>query len=240
MKKKLLLVSFSLLSASIFAQPYQSEVSVEYANSDDRFNILNLQGSYYFDGVTTDNTAWAEAAFMGRNNSVSLDYTNYHYKNSNIDSYSLNLSGDYHHNNIFIGASIFYINTELGGFSADDTNYGAELGYFFDKNWLVSVAANNDDFSNSFTINTKYIATLSEQSFINLEASLNNESNDLLAAADYYWSPQSSVGLILSTDSNLNAGLRAQHFFTPTVSAKISYFSYDYGDTYSVGLTGRF
>jgi hypothetical protein len=240
MKKNLLLISFSLLSASIFAQPYHSEVSVEYANSDDSITTLSLQDSYYFDGVTIDNTAWAEAAFMGRNNSVSLDYTNYHYKNSNIDSYSLNLNGDYHYNNIFIGASILYIDTELNGFSADDTIVGAELGYFFDKNWLVSVNANNDDFSNSLTINTKYIATLSEQSFINLEASLNNESNDLLAAADYYWSPQSSVGLVLSTDSNLNAGLRGQHFFTPTVSAQINYFSYDYDDIYSVGLTGRF
>jgi hypothetical protein len=240
MKKNLLLVSLSLLSTSIIAQPYQTEVSFGYTDSDDNINSLGMQGSYYFDGVTTDNKAWAEAAFMGRNNSASLNYLNYDVENSSIDSYSLTVSGDYYHNNIFIGASIFYINTELGGFSADDTNFGAELGYFFDKNWLVSVAANNEDFSNSFTINTKYIATLADQSFINLEASLNNESNDLLAAADYYWSPQSSVGLVLSTDSNLNAGLRAQHFFTPTVSAQISYFSYDYGDTYSLGLTGRF
>ena len=141
---------------------------------------------------------------------------------------------------IFLSEQVFYINTELNGFSADDTIVGAELGYFFDKNWLVSVNANNDDFSNSLTINTKYIATLSEQSFINLEASLNNESNDFLAAADYYWSPQSSVGLVLSTDSNLNAGLRGQHFFTPILSVQISYFSYDYDDIYSLGLTGRF
>jgi len=240
MKKHVLLVGLSLFSANIIAQPYQAEVSLDYLNSDNDINMLSLQGNYYFDEVTTKNTAWVEAAFMGRNNSASLNYINYDFENSSIDSYSLTVSGDYYHNNIFIGASIFYINTELAGFSADDTNFGAELGYFFDKNWLVSVAANNDDFSNSLTINTKYIATLSKQSFLNLEASLNNESNDLLAAADYYWSPQSSVGLVLSTDSNLNAGLRAQHFFTSTISAQISYFSYDDYDTYSLGLTGRF
>jgi hypothetical protein len=239
MKQHVLFAILSLFSASIIAQPYQAEVSLDYVNSDNT-DIFSLQANYYFVPVTIDNTAWAEAAFMGRNNSASLTYINYDFDNSAIDTYNLSVSGDYYHNNIFIGASIVHINTELAGFSADDTIFGAELGYFFDKNWLVSVAANNDDFSNSLTINTKYIATLSKQSFLNFEASLNNDDHDLLAAADYYWSPQSSVGLVLSTDSNLNAGLRAQHFFTQTISAQISYFSYDYDDTYSLGLTGRF
>jgi hypothetical protein len=182
--------------------------------------------------VSTENTAWAEAAFMGRNTSVSTSYINF-----DGHAYALNLGGDYYRNNIFASLDVSYTDYDHG---SSDTNVSGELGYFFSKNWLVSVSGDDEDFSDSLALNTKYITTLSNGSFVNLEASYFNYDNDLAASADYYWTAQSSVGVQLSTEEGYDFGIRAQHFFTPAISARISYESFDDENAVTVGLTGRF
>ena len=54
-----------------------------------------------------------------------------------------------------------------------------------------------------------------------------NYDNDLAAAADYYWTARSSVGVSLSTQEGYNFGLNAQHFFSPTIAARIEFVSLD-------------
>ncbi|AZQ86108.1 putative porin [Colwellia sp. Arc7-635] len=231
MKKSTLLLGLSLLSSSVFANNYNNQVDFNYLNIDD-FNVINLEGTHYFDSVTTNNTAWAEAAFMGRNNSASVGYTNF-----DSDAYSLSLGGDYYHENIFVGLDVTYVDVDGG---SSDTNVAGELGYFFAKNWLVSVSANDESFSDSVALNTKYIATLSGGAFFNFEASYLNDHKDFTAAADYYWTARSSVGLNLSTEEGYDFGIEAQHFFSPTISARIAYIALSNDDAVSVGVTGRF
>ena len=231
MKKSTLLLGLSLLSSSVFANNYNNQVDFNYLNIDD-FNVINLEGTHYFDSVTTNNTAWAEAAFMGRNNSASVGYTNF-----DSDAYSLSLGGDYYHENIFVGLDVTYVDVDGG---SSDTNVAGELGYFFAKNWLVSVSANDESFSDSVALNTKYIATLSGGAFFNFEASYLNDHKDFTAAADYYWTARSSVGLNLSTEEGYDFGIEAQHFFSPTISARIAYIAFSDDDAVSVGVTGRF
>ena len=105
MKKHALLLGLSLLSSSVLANTYNNQVDFNYLNVDD-FNVINLEGTHYFDSVTTNNTAWAEAAFMGRNNSVTAGYTNF-----DSDAYSLALGGDYYHENIFVGVDFSFVLT---------------------------------------------------------------------------------------------------------------------------------
>lgn len=231
MKKSTLLLGLSLLSSSVLANNYNNQVDFNFLNIDD-VNVINLEATHYFESVSTDNTAWAEAAFMGKNNSVTLGYANF-----DSDAYSLSLGGDYYHKNIFVGLDITYVDVD-GGYS--DTFLFAELGYFFAENWLVSVSGADEDFSDSLAINTKYIATLSDGAFFNFEASYFNAHSDFAASADYYWTARSSVGLNLSTQAGHDFGVEAQHFFSPAISARIKYTALSNEDEVSFGITGRF
>jgi len=231
MKKSTLLLGLSLLSSSVLANTYNNQVDFNYLNVDD-FNVINLEGTHYFDSVTSNNTAWAEAAFMGRNNSVTAGYTNF-----DSDAYSLALGGDYYHENIFVGVDFSFVDVDN---SANEKNLVVELGYFFAENWLVSVSGSDAGLSNSLALNTKYIATLSDGAFLNFEASYLNDHDDFTATADYYWTARSSVGLNLSTEDGYDFGVRAQHFFSPTTSVRIEYIALDNDDAVSVGITGRF
>ncbi|KGJ89143.1 putative porin [Colwellia psychrerythraea] len=231
MKKHAFLLGLSLLSSTVLADNYNTQVDFDYLTVDD-FDIIKLEGTYYFDSVTTDNTAWAEAAFMGRNNSASVSYLDF-----DGAAYALTLGGDYFYNDIFVGLDVTYTDTDYG---SSDTNVSGEVGYFFAQNWLVSISGNDEDFSDSLALNTKYIATLADEAFINLEASFLNDDNDFTAAADYYWTAQSSVGVDLSTEDGYNFGLSAQHFFTPAISARLGYMSLDDDDAIVIGLSGRF
>ncbi|MGB2739886.1 MAG: putative porin [Cognaticolwellia sp.] len=231
MKKSTLLLGLSLLSSSVLADNYNNQVDFNFLNVDD-FNVISLEGTHYFDSVTTKNTAWAEAAFMGRNNSVTAGFTDF-----DSDAYSLSVGGDYYHKNIFVGVDVAFVDVDD---SSNDTNLLVELGYFFAENWLVSVSGSDAGISKSFALNTKYIATLSGGAFLNFEASYLNDNDDLVAGADYYWTARSSVGLNLSTEDGYDFGLEAQHFFSPTISANITYTALDDEDAVSFGLTGRF
>ena len=231
MKKTTLLLGLSLLSSSVLADNYNNQVDFNFLNFDD-INVISLEGTHYFDSVTTKNTAWAEAAFMGRNNSVTAGYTDF-----DSDAYALSLGGDYYHKNIFVGLDVAYVDVDGG---SSDTNFVGEVGYFFAENWLVSVSGSDEDFSDSLALNTKYIAKLAGGAFLNFEASFLNFDNDFTAAADYYWTARSSVGLNLSTEDGYDFGLEAKHFFTPTISANITYTALDDEDAVSFGLTGRF
>ncbi|WP_159820242.1 putative porin [Colwellia sp. 20A7] len=232
MKTYAAILGLSLLSSATLANNYNTQIDVDYF-SVDSFDTVKLEGTYYLNNVTTNNTAWSEAAFMGRNTSASLSYTNF-----DSDAYQLVLGGDYYNNDLFVGLDVAF--TDVDGGSSDTTVVG-EVGYFFAKNWMVSVSANDEDFSDSLALNTKYIAVLSEGRFVNFEVSYLNFDNDFISAADYFWTPQSSVGLSLSTEEGINGTIRAQHFFTPAVSLRLEYVSLeDSDDGFLLGLTGRF
>lgn len=231
MKKNALLLGLSLLSTAAVANDYNTQIDVDFLTIDSA-NVIAVEGTHYYDKVTTANTAWAEAAFMGRNNNVSLGYANF-----DGEGYGLNLGGDYFHKNVYVALDAFYTDYDFGD---SDTVFTGEVGYFFDKNWLVSVAGSNEEFSDSLAVKTKYIATLENDSFVSLEAAYLNLDSDLMISADYYWTAQSSVGAEYSTAEGYNFGVNAQHFFTPAISARIGFISLEHDDAFTIGLTGRF
>lgn len=232
MKTSAALFGLSLLSSAALASDYNTQLNVDYFNVDS-FDTISIEGTYYLENVSTNNTAWSEAAFMGRNTSASLSYIDF-----DSDAYQVTLGGDFYHNDLFVGLDVTYFDIDGGG---NDTGLVGEVGYFVDTNWMVSVSAADEDFSDSLALNTKYIATLSNGRFVNVEVSYLNFDNDFTAAADYFWTAQSSVGLSLSTEEGINGTIRAQHFFTPAISLRLEYVSLENSDDgFLLGLTGRF
>lgn len=231
MNTRALFIGLTLLSSSAFANDYNTQVDVTYGSIDNA-DIINVNGSYYFDQVKTANTAWAEADFMGRNTNVSASYT-YFDGDANVFS----VGGEYYQNNFFAALDVVY--TDIDGASSE-TDFTGEVGYFFAKDWLVAVSGSDEDFSDSLVVRTKYIATLNNGAFVNLEASYLNADSDISASADYYWTAKSSVGATLSSEDDYDFGIRAQHFFTPVIAAHVSFDSFSYDDLISVGITGRF
>ncbi|MDB2373750.1 putative porin [Psychrosphaera haliotis] len=232
MKTRALILSLSLLSSSAIANTYNNQVDVDYFSVESS-NIIKLEGTHYLQSVSTNNTAWAEAAFIGRNTSVNVSYTDF-----DGDISNLVLGGDYYNNDLFFGLDVVY--ADVDGFDSDTSLVG-EVGYFLKPNWMVSVAASEEDFSDTLVLSSKYIATLGDGQFVNFEVSYKNFDSDIVAAADYFWSPQSSIGVSLSSEESVNGTIRAQHFFTPSISARVEYVLLDGSDNgVLIGLTGRF
>lgn len=232
MKLRTIALSLSLLlSTGVSAQNYQTEVNANYATVDS-FNIISLSGAYYLNSVSTDNTAWAEAAFMGQGSNLNLSYTNF---DGDVDQFSF--GGEFYKDNIFAALNINYI--DVDGFDSDTVITG-ELGYFFAENWLVAISGSDEDFSDSLGIRTKYIATLENGKFLNIEAAYSDASEDFAIATDYYWTAQSSIGLTLSDADGFDFGIQASHFFTSSIALNVSYSALESDDLIDIGIKGRF
>ncbi|MET1254068.1 putative porin [Aliikangiella maris] len=229
MKIKSLIVALGMFSGTVLADGYQWQVDGDYLTADDA-DAYMIQGRYHFDSVSINNTAWAEAAFTGRNSNVGLGYSDF-----DGDFSVTSVFGEYMgENNLY--ASLGYADSDISG--ADSVITG-EIGYFFAKNWLVAIGTDDSDAS-PVTLRTKYVGELSNNRFFNVEASYDDESEDLLVEGDYYWSPQSSVGLALSDAEGYDFGVRFQHFFNPSISLRLSYQALDGDDVTGIGFTARF
>lgn len=234
MKSRALLVGLGLLSSSAFAGNYDVEVNVDYFD-DDGVDIIGASGAFYFDQVNTRGTALGESAFMGRNSNVSLEYIDFD-GDVTVTGAFAEFFGD-ENNNLYGRVGYLNADSDIGG--SDDAIYG-ELGYFFADNWLVSIATTDSDGADPVILATKYVAELGGGQFFNVEANYNDESEDFSVKGDYYFNPETSVGLQLSDNDNFEYGVSFQHFFTSRVAFGVSHESYEDGDVTGVSLTARF
>lgn len=231
MKLTTIALGLSLLSTSVLAQDYQTQVKADYVTVDSADSYA-VSGSYYFDRVSTKNTAWKEAAFMGRNSNVNASYLNF-----DGDADTLNLGAQFYTGNVYAALNVIHLDVDGAG---SDTAVNGEIGYFFDDNWLVAISGNDEDFSDTLGIRTKYIASLSGDRFVNFEAAYSDASEDFVVSADYYWTAKSSVGLTLSDADGYDFGIQASHFFTPSVALRATFVATDADDVFGLGLTARF
>jgi len=231
MKLRTIALGLSLLSTSVLAQDFQTEIHVDYSTVDS-FDVFALSGAYHFDRVKTDNTAWMEASFMGRKSNINAGYVNF-----DGDADGLSLGGQLYSDDFYGALNVTYVDVDGG---SSDTTIGGEIGYFFGENWLVAISGQEDDFSDSLGIRTKYIAKLGNDQFFNFEAAYSDASEDFTIAGDYYWTAKSSVGLTLSDADGYDFGVQASHFFTPAVALRATYSALSGDDVIGVGITGRF
>ncbi len=228
MKSKALLIGFGLLSSTAFAGNYNAQLDVDYFDYDNA-DAFALQGTYYFDSVSTANVALAEAAYVGQNNNVSLTYFDF--------------DGDY--DTIGLQAEFFGKGNKLYGNvgvtdTDNDTIISGEIGYFFSENWLVALGTTSSDGEDPITLRTKYFTSLGGDKYFNFEASTDDDESDLTVNGDYYWTSQSSIGLILTSSDAFDYGIQFQHFFSEAVAVRLGYTDGDFGDVMNLGLTARF
>src|SRR5690554_1501022 len=107
----------------VMAQNYQSEINLDYIHFDKdkggSDNAYNLNAKVYFESVSTANRPLAEAAFLGRNGAVNLDYV---YQN-HADTNSVELGANYWFNDLYVEGGVDY--NRFGSDSLDNsfTNY---------------------------------------------------------------------------------------------------------------------
>jgi len=233
MKSKAILLGLGLLSSTAFADGFNTQVGLEYLDADG-LDVWGVQGSYFFETVDSNKGPWAEAAFLGRNSNLSLGYIDF---DGSIDAVVLGaeLFGDKNSN--FYGA-LSYVDYD-SDFGVSGDVISGELGYFFDDNWLVAVGTSDEDDA-PITLRTKYLSNLGGGQFFNLEAAIDDESKDLSVSGDYYFTPQTSVGLQLSQAEGFDYGVKFEHFLTRNVGFNVTYTATDDENITGVGLTARF
>ena len=231
MKLTTIALGLSLLSVNAFANDYQSQVDVDFLKVDS-YNTFSIKGTHYFDAVSTKDTAWAEAAFMGRKTNVNASYINY-----DGDAFGINLGGEYFADDFYGALELNFVDVDNGD---SDTNFSGQVGYFFAENWLVALTGQSEDFSDNLGIRTKYVAVLGDDQFVNFEANYSDASEDVTVMADYYWTAQSSIGIAASSADGYEFGIKAQHFFKPSIAVRVMYEALEGDDAITIGLTGRF
>jgi len=83
--KKALLVALGLFATGVIASTYQTQVDLDYIDIEDTADSIGLTGTWHVEPVETENTAWAEAAFMGRKSNFSVNYATASFEASNAD-----------------------------------------------------------------------------------------------------------------------------------------------------------
>lgn len=245
MKLRGLVAVSALTSCAAFGAEYNAQANFGYFDSDfsDGYTI---QGTYYFDNVNTENTAYAEAAFMGRNNNVGISYSDvsadgflflsgFELIPLSFETSRLTLSGQYFSSNDFYGR-VYY--SDVDDDFADDSIIGGEFGYFLQDNWLIAIGTSSSDGDDPVTIRTKYVGELGDGQFYNFGAVINDEDFWSIFG-DYYWQPETSVGLEINDIDAFDLEVRFQHFFSDSFAVRISHEIGDI-DTTSFGITGRF
>ncbi len=258
--KQSLLVGLSLFSASAMADTFNHQIDLYYQDQDldaGSQDQIKLMGHHYLNTVDTANTAWDEAEFMGRGTNINWDYTD-----TDGDDSPYGIGFEYYgdsNNNLY--AALRYQDPDT---NADEVIAG-EFGYFVARNTLVAIATSDADDA-PIVVRAKHVAELGNGQFFNVEASIDDEENDVTVSGDYYWSPQTSIGLTLTsadaesaaiTSSSEGAiandyALEFKHYFNSQVAVKVGLASgettveNDLGsavadvDTMTIGFTGRF
>lgn len=229
MKLKSLVAAIALVSSSAMASDYNVQADVDYIDYDGG-DAFVLSGTYYFDQVNTANTALKESAFMGRNNNVGASYADF-----DGDINALSIFGEFYGDNDFY-AQLSFTDIEVGNNS--DSVIGAEVGYFFEKNWLVAIGTTSSDADDPIYLRTKYVNSLGGGQFLNFEATIDDEDYWSIGG-DYFWTPETSLGLEIDEIDETDATLKFQHFFSGNVALKVTHAFGDFDQT-MVGLTARF
>lgn len=262
----------TLTASATGAQSYQAEVDAGYMrSSSDNFpfdlDTMAISGRWYFNAVDAHNHPLAEAAFLARASGVSLTYADY-------DSLVGIVSGDetnairqvkgswkvlaaevnYYvpNTHLYIEAGYFVSEQSVPGYdSGSRTNsWGAALG-LAPADGLLILTRYTDDSGYRFNIESQYVAKLSGENAVRIEASFyDGEQEDYVSiGADYYfdrtWSVGSWVnasadaGLRINTSDN-GFGLRTRKFIGEVFSVSVDAYKFDSLYQYGLDFSLRF
>lgn len=222
-----------------------------------------VQATYYLSSVDASQGPLAEAAFLNRASSVSLNYQYTHYEGweTRTNNYrSLDFNYYVPDTVFFLGASIQQQKNSGRG------DYGYGYGsYRYETDWesrwvgrlgvapmdgllLWSEFYEHVQVSDYWNLHAKYVKPLAGNRAFGIESSYHNvegEQHEVHVTGDYYFSNKFSVGLGV-TDyrhddyQDKDVLLRTRYFFTDTISLDLTYTDRNYYDTWRLGATARF
>lgn len=233
MIKKILGVAVALVvSNAAIADSYRTEITVGATDSDATDTSLDLGIRYHFQEVDTSGKPLAEAAFLN--------------KSSNVYAETTNIAGD-GDTETTAGVEFYLPNTMFyGGFDVtktdDNTSWKATLGVTPIDGLLVTTSY-EEDVDYNLNLDAKYVTALGGDRWINLEANYENgdEDDTFGAAADFYFTSLTSIGLKLDNDGNdTDVTVRGRHFFSNEFFAGASFTAADNNDIIALEAGLRF
>lgn len=255
MKKTVLAAALAALAISpaALAENYQMEAGLGFTSYDydggGSDSAISLDFKYHFEQVETADRPLNEAAFLGRNGNVNLQYVT-------VDKADFDV--------ISLGAEAWFdafwvaANVDLNQMpSGDDntTDFGVAAGYMVDENWRVHLGFDVEDGGdfddiNYISIGTKYVGLLDGGAAYNIEANIAKADDDddtigYRLAGDYYFTSAISAGLSYEdtddSDSEATIGINGKYFVTPLISVEAEYTTTkDYVDTIGLRAAMRF
>lgn len=211
---------------------------------------FNLKGTVYFNPVMAKNGPFNEAAFLDHNSNAYLSYDNDYWDSKTVmDDLGNSAAQEIRGHHIAAGMEYFveqfYLNGQVGFGQLqneikiqsalgnnkhkedyDVTTYRALVGYMPISNLLLATGidgyqGDEDNDDNRFALAAKYVASVGQGQFINLEADAAwGDVDNINLAADYYFDPAFSFGLAynIEDDGDDNTdffSVRSKYFFSP-------------------------
>jgi hypothetical protein len=250
MKFKLLVAALGVAASGYsIADTYQMEAGVNAVRwdvdgikgvRDSSLNSYEANGKYYFKAVTTNNLPLAEAAYLGKSSNAFLNLTRNTGKGYLPDSkiYSGGVE-------VYIPENFLYVKVEgiHQRYEGDsDTSAQTTLGLTPVAGLRLTTTWNSDE-SYHANLDAKYVTSLDNGQYINLEASLADTDWGTYKAigGDYYFDNTFSVGAEVSDDdAGTNYLVRTRKFFTEQFSGEAAYADTNFGNTIAMGVNYRF
>lgn len=209
-----LLVGF--FCSKLFANPYQTEITIGAADSNVGDPLFNLGIQFYLNEVKTEHKPWAEAAFLSK--STNLYARSYYTLEGGEQSTSAGLE-------LFLPNTMFY--GEVMAFEAGDKiRWSANAGVTPIDGLLITTNIDEDS-SYQPNLSVKYVKILTNKRAINIEAGGYDGEDGVYSmsfATDFYFTHTTSVGMELKESSYYSEGvLRAKHFFSNELYAATSF-----------------
>lgn len=246
MKFTLLVAALGVIASGFaVADTYQVDLGasahrIEKDKSNNTAEAYNLEGSYYFKAVETNNLPLAEAAYLGKNSNIfaGFDLKPTQNRMPNQKKY-------------VVGAE-FYIPESFLYVSAGGSRYS--VNHEHDHDWFTTVGVTpidglllttsyNHDRGYDANMHAKYVTSIGSGQFINLEAGLADSEFGTYTSVggDFYIDNTFSVGGNISDDDmGTEYTLRTTKFFTEQLSANLAFTDTEEGNEVVVGASFRF
>lgn len=264
MFKRTLVTTLLFSTAAAHASDYQFELHGEYTEAESDYSEqdnITLQGTYYFNPVSTDGHVLAEAAFMERASNISVGATRT--TTNLLPSTSLTVDGPvtrggYEYTSEqysargewYLPGDLFYVAAGVAQFDyrQESSNaWSASLGVTPVEGLLISSDFYEDqELDETWNLNAKYVTdglgpTLAITSRYNY---YDRGDDSLRLGIDYYLNRTFSIGVerseVLGGNTPNNILLRTRKFLTDRWSLSAYYDDTDYAESFGVSTSLRF
>jgi Putative general bacterial porin len=259
--------AIALLASNLaMANDFHAEISANYtrgkttytsSTGDFSYNDKSslLGGRYYLTSVETAGKPLAEAAFLGKNSSISATYYDYRSKidYGSGDSFDNNGSSNSIGAFIYVPSTILVLGASYSSSSGQrDHSTQYTLGVTPVEGLMVYTSFWGDSEIRRNNINAKYVMPFDNGAAVNMEMGFrkgkDDEKNNYSLSGDYYFNRYYSLGLATGWGDGTSYGIKSTCFVTEAVSlfgalytAKSDFPGLDAsGKTWVIGASIRF